>query len=156
MAISDGAIEVLVKPVAVRLGVSSPTIRNWSNEFGDFLSPGARPPKGLAREYGEADLETLAAIRHYKMTERLTYEQVRVKLEAGEHERADIAIPEAPGPEPVGAALVPMSLVQALYRDMGRLQDRLLESERKRGRLEGRLTELERRDVPWWRRLFGN
>ncbi len=67
-----------VKAVAVRLGVSSPTIRNWSNEFGDFLSPGARPPKGQAREYGEADLETLAAIRHYKMTERLTYEQVRV------------------------------------------------------------------------------
>jgi DNA-binding transcriptional MerR regulator len=145
---------VRVKAVAVRLGVSSPTIRNWSNEFGDFLSPGARPPKGQAREYGEADLETLAAIRHYKMTERLTYEQVRVKLEAGEHERADIPVPEAPAPEPAATALVPVSLVQALYREIGRLQEKLLEGERERGRLEGRLSELERREAPWWRRLF--
>lgn len=91
---------------------------------------------------------------HYKLTERLTYDQVREKLEAGEHERADIPIPEAPAPEPAETALVPMSLVQALYQEMGRLQDRLLESERERGRLEGRLSELESREAPWWRRLL--
>ena len=155
-----------VKELAARLGVSPATIRNWSGVFSEFLSANASPPKGHAREYTQDDLQTLAAVAHYKKTERLTYDQIKTNLTSGTY-GVNIPIPDAPPPETPETALVPIELVQALYVQIARLEDRLLEREqdlqtqlqeaqRERGRLEGRLQELQSKQAKTWLdRLLG-
>jgi len=144
-----------VREVADTLHVAPTTVRNWSNAFQEFLSPGATPAKGRTREYSTDDLRMLAAVAHYKAVHRLTYAQIRERLQAGDHETLDIAVPEPPPGEASDVALVPMSLVQALYAEIARLEDRLAESEREGARLEQRLRELEAHRSPRWRRMLG-
>ena len=45
---------------ADKIGVSVQTLRRWSGEFADSLSPEASPPKGKRRSYTPADLVMLA------------------------------------------------------------------------------------------------
>jgi DNA-binding transcriptional MerR regulator len=66
--------------VASRLEVSPSTLRRWSEEFSDFLSPEADSSEGKQhRRYSDEDLATFITVKGL-MAEGLTYEQVRERL----------------------------------------------------------------------------
>jgi DNA-binding transcriptional MerR regulator len=66
--------------VASRLEVSPSTLRRWSEEFSDFLSPEADSSEGKQhRRYSDEDLATFITVKGL-MSEGLTYEQVRERL----------------------------------------------------------------------------
>ena len=66
--------------VAARLEISPSTLRRWSNEFSEFLSPQASSPEAKGKHrYSDEDLATFITIKGL-MTEGLTYDQVRQRL----------------------------------------------------------------------------
>lgn len=66
--------------VATELDVSSATLRRWSDEFADHLSPEAGSTKGRShRRYNEDDVAVLKAVKTL-MGQGMTYAQVREKL----------------------------------------------------------------------------
>lgn len=70
--------------IANRLGISANTLRLWSNEFADHLSPSAqasRTESGGAgqRRYTEEDLTTLVRAKVY-LSQNKTYEEIRTLL----------------------------------------------------------------------------
>jgi DNA-binding transcriptional MerR regulator len=91
--------------VASRLEVSLSTLRRWSDEFSEFLSPETGSAEGKqSRRYSDEDLATFITIKGL-MADGLTYEQVRlrlVKLRSGRSDgpgsivAAEAALPLAP------------------------------------------------------------
>jgi DNA-binding transcriptional MerR regulator len=66
--------------VATRLEISPSTLRRWSEEFSEFLSPEARSAEGKQhRRYSDEDLSTFIAVKGL-MSDGLTYDQVRERL----------------------------------------------------------------------------
>jgi len=71
--------------VARELGVSPSTLRRWSQQFGDLLSPEAGTPTSqfsgriTHRRYASADVETLQNVRGL-MQQGLTTEEIRTHL----------------------------------------------------------------------------
>ncbi len=87
----------LPNEVAKQLQVSPSTLRRWSNEFADYLSPSAGRPEATAggqiahRRYSDEDLETLLTIKGL-LAEGLTYVQVARRLEALRRRRSAEAV----------------------------------------------------------------
>ncbi len=73
--------------VAARLGVSTSTLRRWSQRFSEYLSPDAGEPgsvadvDGIHRRYTDEDLTTLLTIKGL-LAEGFTYQQVERRLAA--------------------------------------------------------------------------
>ncbi len=63
---------------AERLAISTTTLRRWSRQFGEFLSPEAAGRNGR-RLYSEADLQVLTQV-HELLHMGLSYEQARRQL----------------------------------------------------------------------------
>lgn len=152
-----------VSQMARYLGVSPGTVRNYSREFTDHLSPLATPRLGEPRRFAEDDLRVMATAKSL-LGEGLTYEQVRGQLAQGVHlvEDLDLRLPP-PEPEPTETALVPMASVrlivqpymqqaEQLRKERDQALGRVVELERHLGRLEG-LLEGQRRS--WLQRLLG-
>ena len=77
---SDTTHYRLPQEVAARLEVSPSTLRRWSDEFSEFLSPEADSSEGKQhRRYSDEDLATFMSIKGL-MTDGLTYDQVRQRL----------------------------------------------------------------------------
>jgi DNA-binding transcriptional MerR regulator len=72
--------------VANKLGVSDNTIRNYCENFGDFLSESATPDRYAERQFTDLDVEILSVIVTWKK-QGLTYGQIREKLERGDQFR---------------------------------------------------------------------
>lgn len=76
------------------LGIPASTLRRWSGQFADFLSPPTRdrPEGGGHRRYTSTDIQTLAEVKRL-LGAGLTYQQVRQRLEhpAGEGTEETIA-----------------------------------------------------------------
>lgn len=68
--------------LAVFFGRSKATIRNWSIEFANHLSPTATPEEGRVRYFTQEDLRVFALISEYKDRDQ-TYEQIHLALNAG-------------------------------------------------------------------------
>jgi DNA-binding transcriptional MerR regulator len=67
--------------VAARVGVSRSTIRNWKDEFAEFLSPHlSKSGKGTILIYNDRDVRVLATIGHCR-EQRFTDEEIRNVLE---------------------------------------------------------------------------
>ncbi len=92
--------------VASRLEVSPSTLRRWSEEFSEFLSPEAGSSEGKQhRRYSDEDMATFISVKGL-MAEGLTYDQVRQRLSElrsgqqsgspGSMVPADAALPLAP------------------------------------------------------------
>jgi DNA-binding transcriptional MerR regulator len=71
------------KQVSTMFGVTIETVRNWSQEFADYLSHRANPGKKRNRSYTQQDLEVFALVSNLKH-EGLTFEDVHVALRNGE------------------------------------------------------------------------
>lgn len=78
--------------VAQALDFSETTLRRWSDEFSDYLSPEANPAGKGHRRYTAADVETLRSIKEL-MNQGLTYEQVWQQLSLREAVSGEEAVP---------------------------------------------------------------
>lgn len=77
---SDQFVRQSPQAVAKELGISSATLRRWSDEFADYLSREAGPGDGRnQRRYTDSDMATLVVIKEL-VNDGMTYEQVRQKL----------------------------------------------------------------------------
>lgn len=145
--------------LAERLNVSDSSIRNWSDLYGEFLSPkgkGVQP--GAVREFSEADglvMATVAHLREQAMPHEEIVDTLRSGWRIGE-------LPTLPEPEEEEARreiqLVPVSdverwrdraqlaaeqLDQAISRERSALSQ-IAELQREIGRLEGRSELVDR------------
>lgn len=85
------------------------TVRLWTGQFTDWLSPHTRPVKGQLRLYTEEDVRCLTIVRDLRRR-HIPYEEVRTRLSAGSVVRPEMAeevavmapLPEA---KPEAAAL---------------------------------------------------
>jgi DNA-binding transcriptional MerR regulator len=133
--------------VAARLGLvdkNCNTLRSWAEEFGEFLSASANPPHGQPRRFTQRDVQILTAIRDYR-AHHLSYDEIRARLHAGEHDVTGPLAEEAPaqGPgtsfAPDGRALVPLAQVETLLAPLAAsVEEWRRLAEEYRGRLEAR------------------
>jgi DNA-binding transcriptional MerR regulator len=98
--------------VASRLEVSPSTLRRWSEEFSEFLSPEAASSEGKQhRRYSEEDLATLINVKGL-MAEGATYEQVRQQLSELRAEK-----PDGPGSVVAAGAALPLAPAMTFLAD---------------------------------------
>ncbi len=71
------------KQSAAIYGVSSETIRTWSEEFTEYLGPTANPGRGRSRSFSQNDMEVLSLIAEMKQ-QNYTYSDIHVALKSGE------------------------------------------------------------------------
>ena len=133
--------------VAARLGLvdkNNNTLRSWAEEFGEFLSASANPPHGQPRRFTQRDVQILTAIRDYR-AHHLSYDEIRARLHAGEHDVTGPLAEEAPAQgqgtsfAPDGRALVPLAQVETLLAPLAAsVEEWRRLAEEYRGRLEAR------------------
>jgi DNA-binding transcriptional MerR regulator len=63
--------------------VSSETVRQWSIEFSQYLSPSGQPGSGKQKVFSDSDMLVLSLIAEMKQ-QRKTYEEIHVALQAGQ------------------------------------------------------------------------
>ena len=104
--------------VSQTFGVSHQTVKNWSDEFIDYLSPTATPPKGRRRVFTLDDMKIFALVHDYHKRGH-TYADAQVALAAGQ--RGDM-------PEQGSAPLaIPPALVIQLRQELA-TRDQLIET----------------------------
>ena len=64
-------------------GVSGTTIRGWTREYSDYLSPTANPPAGQPRQFTEDDVRVFATVATLR-AQLVTTEDIRAALDAGQ------------------------------------------------------------------------
>jgi len=162
--------------LARRLYVSDATVRHWTGEFAEFLSPDAAPEKaGTAREFNESDqiiIATIAALRGNGDS----YDEIRAKLRNGtrleevppppEHELVRPEDGAMVSPERFRAALrrladkdeeIASLRAQLAQRDgkAEELYERIIKETEARARLEGEIKILREQGGKrrrWWQR----
>jgi DNA-binding transcriptional MerR regulator len=80
------------KHVIDLFAVSHETVKNWSHEFADYLSPSATPPAGTKRVFTDDDLRVLALVSDYKKR-GLTYADAHMALKS--NQRGEIPSPSS-------------------------------------------------------------
>ena len=88
-----------VAQVARSLGVTAPTIRNWSAVYGRFLSPQATPAPDEERQYDGDDLAVLSTVAVLR-GQREKHRAIEERLAGGER----LEPPDAPPPPPRAAS----------------------------------------------------
>lgn len=68
--------------VARAIDVSNTSVRNWSKDFEEFLSPSANPAPGVPRQYTEDDLLVLSTVAVLR-SQMVTTEDIRQALADG-------------------------------------------------------------------------
>lgn len=64
-------------------GISRETVRQWVNEFKEYLSPGATPSAGRQRIFNDSDMRVFALIHEMKGRGAL-YEDIHAALKTGQ------------------------------------------------------------------------
>ena len=75
------------KEVAAYYGFAEQTIRKWTIEFEEYLSPTANPGNGKNRDFTVADLEVIDLIAEHKKRQD-TYESIHLSLKSGQRGKA--------------------------------------------------------------------
>ncbi len=117
-------------------GVTPQTVRSWCSEFQAFLSPGATPPAGQARNINEDDIKVLALVASMR-GDLASYEAIGAALDSGA--RADL--PEEEEQPHAGGALV-----TRLTATLARYEGQIEEIRQERDYLREELTEAQRRE----------
>ena len=149
-------------------GISASTVRLWSREYSEYLSPGARPGKGEQRLFAPDDIAIFKTVRAIRESGGNT-DQIIAALDNGERLETTQETPQDVPGQASGTqtALLPMELIQAIvtpYKQqieantarIERLEGELaheraarLEAEKEASRLAGRLETMgEREESP--------
>ena len=116
---------------------SKNTLRNWTVEFGEYLSTHAHPPKGNVRLFDDSDIEILHTVHALKV-EYQTTETIHAALTDGER----IPLPARPEPTPGDALGQPGSaLVTKLTATVANFEGQLTTITNERDR---RITERDK------------
>ncbi len=138
------------KQVGNRLGLSGTTIRNYSRQWSDYLSPSANPEAGQARIYTEDDLAvitTIAALRE----NQVTTDQIRAALDQGQRLEPVRPVEEPPADRAGDGSTVEAAVdqaraaVNAAESAIAIYQDRVTAVEARNQELTDRLIEAESR-----------
>ncbi len=137
------------KQVGDSLNLSSTTIRNYSRQWSDYLSPAANPPTGQPRIYSEDDLAVIATVAALREGQATTG-QIRAALDAGQRLE-----PMRPVEEPTHAGQAAdhdqqaadqaRAAVNAAEKAIAIYQDRVTAVEARNQELTDRLIEAEKR-----------
>lgn len=73
-----------VGEVAKSFNIDPQTVREWSEQFSEFLSPEANPPKGATRYYSPDDLMALAFVYQSRRGDA-TFDEIRDAMAVGQH-----------------------------------------------------------------------
>jgi DNA-binding transcriptional MerR regulator len=99
--------------VAARLEVSPSTLRRWSEEFAEFLSPQADSSEDKQhRRYSDEDLAALITVKGL-MADGLTYDQVREQLS----DQQTGGTPDGPGSMVTTDAALPLAPAMTFLAD---------------------------------------
>ena len=79
--------------LATLFGVTIETIRLWTIEFADYLSPTARPGTNKTRLYSQADLEVMTLVAEFKAQNR-TYTEIHATLKSGQRGEPKVQSPD--------------------------------------------------------------
>ena len=112
-----------VGEVAKSFNIDPQTVREWSEQFSEFLSPEANPPKGATRYYSQDDVVTLAFVYRSRRGDA-TFDEIREAMSLGQHR---LTMPNLVPPPDSGLGGLGRSL------DLVRPSD---DSEKLRGQLE--------------------
>jgi DNA-binding transcriptional MerR regulator len=106
--------------------VSKETVRNWSQEFSEYLSPTASPAAGRHRQYTDDDLRVFALIHEMKAEGQL-FEDIRASLANGQRGH----VPEAETHDIIAAEpRQQLMLLQGRVLELEQEVERLRESEK--------------------------
>jgi DNA-binding transcriptional MerR regulator len=120
--------------LSTRFGLHPDTIRDWTDQFEEFFTPGARRGGKVQREYGIEDEVVINTIHELRKL-HIDFEEIRARLAAGE--RINI-LPALNEPVPPESAL-------AIYEKVTRLQVQLEDAQVEIERLRSENnTEIER------------
>lgn len=124
-----------VADVAAIAGVSASSIRNWSGQFADYLSPGANPPPGTERIFTETDAAVLQQIQQLRR-QHVGYSDIPARLQVLDVTSMETFIdlsPSTPVTSPTEApqdVVNALSIVEAIDRRYTALEARLSSYER--------------------------
>lgn len=130
---------------AKALGVSVSTIRNWANDFGEFLSEHASPAPGESRYFDDHDMAVLRAIADFRQ-QGLETAQVAEKLSQTSIPTIEPAETQEHPIFPVSQASVRFDLspVADVLRELGDKLDRIADTQQDVREMDRRLRRLER------------
>lgn len=118
-------------------GVSHQTVKNWSRDFADFMSPTARPEKDHQRRFTDDDVRVFDLVKRLKQQGRVN-EEIRAALGAGQRGELPDSLSNELAPVPHGTALA-----IALQR-VNDLETMLQDERLKNARLQGTVDALEK------------
>lgn len=139
--------------VADRLGVSVATVRSWSNEFRDYLSPSAAMAQSATgegpgqRRYTDQDVAALAHVKRL-MAEGLTFDEVRQalgKMTPDERAAPPVEVPTATAPNESTALALPdmlRAITDAHRGEVEALRARIADLQADKTRLQSELDAL--------------
>ena len=116
--------------IAQTFGVSHQTVKNWSDEFVDFLSPTANPGQGRRRLFTPEDLRVFALVHDFHKR-GYTYADAKGALGAGQ--RGDIPDTSATPPT------VPAALIVQLRDEITDIRLKLRTTEVERDEAQGQV-----------------
>ena len=133
-----------VGEVAKLFGVNDQTIRVWCKQFADYLSPGATPEKGTARDFADDDLKVFRYVQ-YALSRGHSYDEVWSQLRDGNALKSFGEVFEGnvptPGETGQGGAIVNANdLLEQYAVTVGRLGEVVQERDYLRGALEQEIT----------------
>ena len=117
--------------------ISYETVRNWTTEFGEYLSPTAIPGKHRKRLYTDLDMRVLSLVAELKK-QGMTYEEIHANLKSGERGK-----PPTLDPKDL-QALVTSEAEHRLALEVERLQQTLMRAHEELKQVEGLRQELEK------------
>lgn len=125
-----------VAQAAALAGVSPTSVRNWCAQFAQYLSPGASPPAGEERLLTAGDVATLQQIAQWRQ-QRMGYDAIAQGLAELPTEELQVTIDVQPVQEEqilqpaANEVLTAVTLINAIDARYSRLEDRLVEVERR-------------------------
>ncbi len=116
------------RQTATIFGVALETIRNWADEFQDYLSPTATPGRGKHRMYSHIDLTVFSLVDELKK-QGMTYSDIHLSLQNGQRGASPALPPDEVQALVVGEQERRLSLeVDYLQRSLMRTQQELEEA----------------------------
>ena len=104
------------KDVCEAFGISRQTVRIWTAEFAEYLSPSATPEKGQQRNFSDDDMSVFALVHEVKQRGG-TYDNAHLQLKSGQRG-------EMPG-EPLSVQAEPEMHLSSLRGQITRLSNQL-------------------------------
>jgi len=123
-------------------GISHQTVKNWCKEFGDVLSPTARPESNKQRIFTDSDVMVFAKA-HEMLKQGKNYADVRAALAAGQRgQLPDTSLELMPAPVS-GQVLALREALTVVQEENRRLQSALDEQRGRDKLLEQQLADAQ-------------